>query len=177
MGQKLRIDPGACILGALALLVLPLNWLLAALCAAGFHELCHFSVIRLTGGEVRSLTVRTGGAVMEVPPMDRRAELLCAAAGPMGSFLLLGLARWFPRLALCGFVQGCFNLLPIYPMDGGRIVSCLLPKGAKTVETVILTVLFCVLITLSLCCSPGFLLPLALLARKIPCKRSQERVQ
>ena len=59
---------------------------------------------------------------MELRGLGTAAELLAAAAGPVGSLSLLSLSGIFPRLALCGLVQGLFNLLPIYPLDGGRIL-------------------------------------------------------
>lgn len=54
-------------------------------------------------------------------------EALCALAGPVGSFSVVLLAEYFPEAALFGLVQGLYNLLPVYPLDGGRILRCLLP--------------------------------------------------
>ena len=59
---------------------------------------------------------------MELGCLSPVRELLAAAAGPVGSLSLMLMGRLFPRLALCGLVQGLFNLLPIYPLDGGRIL-------------------------------------------------------
>ena len=59
---------------------------------------------------------------MELGCLSPVRELLAAAAGPVGSLSLMLMGRFFPRLALCGLVQGLFNLLPIYPLDGGRIL-------------------------------------------------------
>ena len=39
--RRVEAAPSACILAAFLLLTLPLRWLLAALFAAGIHELCH----------------------------------------------------------------------------------------------------------------------------------------
>lgn len=109
---------------ALALLLLPLQWVGAAALAAAFHELCHYGAVRLCGGSVRSVTSGIGGVRMEVRGLTEAKELLCALAGPMGSLLLLLLARWIPRTAVCAGFQGLYNLLPVYPLDGGRAVRC-----------------------------------------------------
>ena len=107
---------------ALTLLVLPLPWVAAAVLAAAVHELCHYLAIAALGGQVGRIAVGSGGAAMELGCLSPVRELLAAAAGPVGSLSLMLMGRFFPRLALCGLVQGLFNLLPIYPLDGGRIL-------------------------------------------------------
>ena len=62
---------------------------------------------------------------MDAAPLPVGAELVCVLAGPAASLLLLLLVRPFPRLALCGFVQGVYNLLPLGRLDGARAVACL----------------------------------------------------
>lgn len=120
----LRIDKSVYLLAAVLILTLPLNWLMGAFFAAVFHELCHLLMIRFLGGQVVSIQIGTGGAEMEITPMTAGKELLCALAGPMGSLLLLSCCRWFPRMAICAGVQAVYNLLPVYPLDGGRILRC-----------------------------------------------------
>ena len=113
-----------CFFLALLLLTVPLKLLTAAAVAAGFHELCHICAVRALGGRVEGAAFTVGGAVLDISGLSSGAEALAAAAGPLGSFLLLLCVRIFPALALCAFVQGCFNLLPVYPLDGGRILVC-----------------------------------------------------
>ncbi len=110
---------------ALGLLVLPLWWVLAAVLAAVWHEACHYFVLRLCGGRAISLKAGLSGASMEVRGLSPAQELVCALAGPVGSLLLLLFARWLPRTAICAGFQGLYNLLPVYPLDGGRAVRCL----------------------------------------------------
>ena len=129
---------GAMICLALAILVLPLRWVIAAVIAAGVHELCHYWAVRLFGGTVLNLQIGLHGAKMQVKDLSWGRELLCALAGPAGSLALLLASRWFPRVAIWGGMQGIYNLLPIYPMDGGRAVRCLIAMffSAPTAENV-----------------------------------------
>lgn len=100
--------------------------LLAALC----HELGHYAVLRSRGGWVRAVRISALGAEMQVAGrMSYGGELLAAAAGPAVNLVLaaaLGLlGRWWEPLYLLAGAQavlGCFNLLPILPLDGGRML-------------------------------------------------------
>ena len=122
---QLIITPGAWILGALMLLILPLNWLLAAGTAAFLHELCHYLALRLCAVPVFRVQISGRGAMMDTAPMGLRQEFLCALAGPLGGLFLLLFIRHIPRIAICAGVQSLFNLLPVYPLDGGRALRCL----------------------------------------------------
>lgn len=178
MGQRIHIEPAFFLLAAFSVLVLPLSWLCAAMAAAAFHELCHYAAIRLCGGRVNALALGAGGAVMETSPMGRGAEVICTAAGPVGSLFLLLFAHSMPQLALCGAVQGIYNLLPIYPLDGGRVVRCL---GSETIFRRIQWGAVSLLLLTGAVCSIHFnlgVMPLLFallasikaLARKFPCK-------
>lgn len=155
MARRVDILPQALLLWALMLLVLPLRWLLGAVAAAMVHELWHLLAIRLSGGMVRGIRIGAGGVKMDVDFMPPRRELLCALAGPLGSFSLLLAAKWLPVTALCGFIQGVFNLLPVFPMDGGRVlrsaVLVLVPSGAEEILKILEPVVGVLLLILGLC--------------------------
>lgn len=116
---------------ALALLLAPLPWVAAWLFAAAVHELFHYVAIRSFCGKGVRLRLSFDGARMQLPEMSRGREALCAIAGPAGSLCLLLIAKWLPRVAICATIQAMYNLLPVYPMDGGRALqsalSLLLP--------------------------------------------------
>ena len=135
-GQNLRISGSFFILAALMLLILPLKWLLAAALAAAVHELFHYLALKLCRCKVLSLQVGTGGAVIETDCISRGKELFCALAGPVGGLTLLLFAKWLPRTAICALVQSAYNLLPLFPLDGGRALRCisqmLLPPKAAS---------------------------------------------
>lgn len=178
--MKLRLDGRACWCWALMLLILPLKWLTAAFLAACFHELCHFAAVKLCGGEVLSVTVGATGAEMEVYDLGNRGECISALAGPAGSILLLILAPVFPTVAVCALVQGLYNLLPIWPLDGGRAVRCLLAQlcprhGAQIaagIEAAVMTAIFLLFVIFwrGMLVLPGLMLIHRIILRKRPCK-------
>ena len=178
----IEVTAGFCILWAFLLLILPLDLLLAAMGAALVHELCHGLAICATGGKITRLTVGAGGMVIETTSMSPGKELICALAGPVGSFLLACLYPWIPLAAICALVQGCFNILPLYPLDGGRVLRCLLEwlmpvQGERIRKLVeILTLFF--LLGLAIRVGNGAILAWGMLVmRKIPCKDETFGVQ
>ena len=181
---RVQASGWGCVLLALALLVLPLPWLAAAVTAALFHELCHGAVAVALGGSMGVIRLGERGATMEVGGLSNGRELLAAAAGPVGSLGLLLLGRCFPRLALCGLVQGLYNLLPIYPLDGGRILFCLIRfrhsegvalKICRRIGALAGALAGLGLLWLGL--YPGAILVLWMATRNITCKDGKLRVQ
>ena len=116
-----RTEAGFWIVLGLMVLLFPVRFLAGVLLAAVVHELGHLSAIRLTGGRVLSIWLHAGGARIETAPMEPGQAILCALAGPGAGALTVLAWRWFPELAVAGLVQTIFNLIPIYPLDGGQV--------------------------------------------------------
>ncbi len=187
------LSGGICLTLAGLLLLFPLQWILAAVMAAAFHELCHWAAIVLCAKQSVPVRFFTFGAQMQLPPMSRFQEALCALAGPVGGVFLLLFARWFPRTAVCGAFQSFYNLIPVYPMDGGRALQSLLsmllspPAVAKFCDIAEMLSLAGLLLlglyawlALSLGIMPLCLAVWTLLRikfSKMPCKVEQLRVQ
>lgn len=187
------ISAGAFLLGALLLLILPLKWLLAVLSAAMIHELCHLAAVKLTGGYVHEICIGRGGASIKIGPMDSLKELICALAGPVGGLALLLLIRWIPRIAICAAIHSVYNLLPIYPLDGGRALRCaaamhLRPEigericdmAEKLCKVALIGLAFYATFVLRLGFLPVFGVCIILFktkSGKIPCKLPVQRVQ
>jgi Zn-dependent protease/CBS domain-containing protein len=104
------------------------------------HELSHSFAARRAGIEVPSITLFLFGGVSEMSDEPRRppTEIWIAAVGPLTSFVLAGFfwvlyALWpaaepglfrsiLGYLAFINAALGVFNLLPGFPLDGGRIL-------------------------------------------------------
>lgn len=105
------------------------------------HELAHSLVALKNGVRVRSITLMMLGGVSMMDE-DPEHEAWMAFAGPLMSFAiaagfyalyLLLPARTELSVALLAFsltnaVLGAFNLLPAFPMDGGRVLRGLLSR-------------------------------------------------
>ena len=127
-----------------------------ALLACALHELGHWAALRALGARVRRVRLTAVGAEMEVDrTLSYGGELLAALAGP-GANLALALA--FSPLTGGGLFAGlnlalgCFNLLPVGRLDGGRALHCLLSMSigpaAEEAEAVLDRVLIAFLLAL-----------------------------
>ena len=117
---ELSFQRGSWLFLAVVLLIVPFPWLAAAWTAAFVHELCHMIALKWMGHPVAEIHIGIFGARIRTTPLPPLDELVCALAGPFGALLLLPFARWIPLVCLFGAAQSFFNLIPVYPMDGGR---------------------------------------------------------
>jgi Zn-dependent protease/CBS domain-containing protein len=109
------------------------------------HELSHSLVTLAGGGRVEKITLFIFGGVAEISdePRSPGREFLMAAAGPAMSLLLSGAcylgvvaataagsAWWVTAplgyLASINLFVAIFNLLPGFPLDGGRVLRSIL---------------------------------------------------
>jgi Zn-dependent protease/CBS domain-containing protein len=113
------------------------------------HELSHAAVAKARGVPVRSITLFALGGVanIEKESSDAASEFWMAIAGPITSVVLgllfLGIARaagWHPAsgtppaplwagLVWLGYINlalALFNMIPGYPLDGGRVLRAIL---------------------------------------------------
>lgn len=126
-----HIRAGAYLCAAAAILLLPLNWLAGWMIAVTVHEAGHLAALGCFRVPIFELEIGFLGARISAGTMTPMQELLCAAAGPVCSFLLLAVAPQFPVAALIGLVQGLFNLFPVYPLDGGRMLRSVITMVQK----------------------------------------------
>jgi Zn-dependent protease len=119
-----------------------------ALLACALHEWGHFAAVRLTGGRVESIRLTAAGGEMRLSArhvLSYGSELFAVLAGPAAN---LCTAALLPALikgnetgwlfAGLNLVIGLFNLLPAYPLDGGRALNLLVlllwtPEAAERI--------------------------------------------
>lgn len=110
-----------------------------------FHEFCHSIVARQFGLPMKGITLFIFGGVAEMDsePESPKVEFLMAVAGPVSS-MFLGAFFYFvykagksigwtapvngvlQYLLVINFVLAGFNLLPAFPLDGGRVLRSIL---------------------------------------------------
>ncbi|MBK8937260.1 MAG: site-2 protease family protein [Polyangiaceae bacterium] len=128
---------------------LPAFYVAAVFACVVLHELGHALMARRFGIRTRDITLYPIGGIasLERIPSEPKAELLIALAGPAVNLVLAGglalLGAAVPGLMGLGHVRGVeqslltsllganlflavFNLVPAFPMDGGRVLRALL---------------------------------------------------
>lgn len=124
------------------------QWLLGGVVAFGFflsalaHDMSHALLARRRGVEVRSIVISFFGGATPLDPASPNPgdDLAIAVAGPavsiaLGAALALGattlgaaggaalvVAQVLAVLAVLNLILGLVNVIPAYPLDGGRIV-------------------------------------------------------
>jgi len=116
-----------------------------------FHELAHAWVARRNGIPVVSITLYIFGGIAQLggKPKTPGSEFRIAAVGPVSSLVLAAIfyglnlgfvdrgyfgasSEW---LAYINLVLALFNLLPGYPLDGGRILESIVWGFTRKQET------------------------------------------
>jgi Zn-dependent protease/predicted transcriptional regulator len=110
-----------------------------------FHEFCHSIVARHLGLPMKGITLFIFGGVAEMgdEPPNAKTEFLMAIAGPLSSLFIAGIfyliyvggtsAQWplpangvLRYLAYINVLLAAFNIIPAFPLDGGRVLRSIL---------------------------------------------------
>lgn len=142
-------EPG---LGRTAYILMGVSSSLLLFACVLVHELAHSITSNRLGLSVKNITLFIFGGVAELTkePDDPKTELKIAVAGPIASaalalffyFLSKGLSGTLPAaflavfkyLALINIVIAAFNLIPGFPLDGGRILRALWWARTKDIK-------------------------------------------
>ncbi|MBE9548222.1 MAG: site-2 protease family protein [Proteobacteria bacterium] len=140
--------------GTLSAVFEGVTFILALFFCVLLHELGHAFTAAGFGIRTRSITLLPigGVALIEKNPDDPRQEILIALAGPAVSFSIatllwlvltvtgrlvpieeLGVAGgpFLQRLMIVNYLIAMFNLIPAFPMDGGRVFRAFLSLGME----------------------------------------------
>lgn len=134
-------------------------WLMGLVAALAFfgcillHELGHAAVARAQGIPIRGITLFLFGGVAEMAdePTSAKGEFIMAVAGPLVSVALaigLGILAavghnggWpHPVVIILGYLSFinlmvlAFNLIPAFPLDGGRVLRSILWGATGNVQ-------------------------------------------
>lgn len=129
--------------GTLLSVLLGVGFLLAVFASVLLHELGHALVARRYGIATRRIILSPIGGIAQLEGMPKkpRQELAVALAGPAVNFLL-AFGLWFfspifgagflgslvGSLIVANLTLGLFNLIPAFPMDGGRALRAFLAE-------------------------------------------------
>ena len=129
---KIEIGGGALLLLSAAYFFDSSNLLPLVIAAAAAHELGHYLVLRILGRHPGAITLGFTGVSMTVDrPQSYGQEILTALGGPAASAVLTllssAIARFFGTAGAYAFagvnlVFCAFNILPVFPLDGGRAI-------------------------------------------------------
>lgn len=130
--------------------LLSVTWLLVIFGCVVLHEFAHSLVARARGVDVHEILLMPLGGIskMERLPERPRDEFAIAIVGPIASFAIAAAAAtfcvlsgrdlvpidlidgaWLARITWLNLMLGTFNLIPAFPLDGGRVFRSLLERN------------------------------------------------
>ena len=124
--------------------------------ASAFHEAAHILAYTLFGAELNSVQILPFGisaTVKNAAILSCKREIICASAGPFANIVLTllclipnSIISGTETLIYCSLALFTINILPVLPLDGGRILwffllSCFPYEKAKKITDIINTVL------------------------------------
>lgn len=130
--------------------LLSVGWLLAIFGCVVIHEFAHSLVARTRGVGVHEILLLPLGGISKMERLPERAqdEFAIAIVGPLTSFGLAAFAAalcsltgrallpvdlidgaWLAKLAWLNLILGGFNMIPAFPLDGGRVFRSFLERN------------------------------------------------
>lgn len=140
--QPIKIGRAEVHLSAILLFVLSfylkfLDKLMLTYAVTVLHELAHIFVAKKLGVDVLKVEILPFGITMRLTDVgikNPKDEIKISLAGPISNLLIVFFLNALYNgphkdfIFTTSLVMGVFNLLPILPLDGGRVLRCVLIK-------------------------------------------------
>ena len=155
---KVRLSIGALFCFALCIVLGEGVSLFLSVLALSLHEAAHWIAAKNTGRAPNALSIYPFGAVMRLSDAPNRdGEWVIALAGPLGSLVaaaatyallsaLPDAEAFLQPFARLNLVIGTVNLLPAFPLDGGRVAKAILLRMLNERAARAVAIVFTVLI-------------------------------
>ena len=131
MKGTLRCDPGAVLLFGIMIYSLEPLEIAALFAAAAVHEAGHVIALFAVGSPPHGILFTLSGPVILYHQTSSvREEVICSLSGPLFGLLFAFLFHQvWPLCAEISFLLSVINLLPVFPLDGGRTLHTVLAGG------------------------------------------------
>lgn len=153
MGVQLSMHPVFVLLMMLSVATGQFIELITLFVIVFIHELGHASAAALLGIRVRSIQMLPFGGVAVIEDrgdLTAGKEILISLAGPLQNVIMMAIAagmlslQWWDGEFLIYFIEAnaiiaLFNLLPVLPLDGGKIAQALVSLFLPYYRTLVLT--------------------------------------
>lgn len=125
--SKIDLEPGFFAMLCAYFYLDPANTFAPFCISALLHEAGHLLCLRALGAPVYRVRLSCCGAVICTDSLPYGRELIAAASGPVVNLALIFLTMHsYPLTALVNFCLFTYNMLPFYPLDGGRMLRAVL---------------------------------------------------
>ena len=123
MTFKIKFKPSFFVLAAFSFIMGAEKYFITVLVLTALHELCHVFAAGLWGLKTKSITITPIGMYSEIDGLNGlhiSKRMFIAIAGPLFNLFLCLFCTGTARNI--NLVLALFNLLPIYPLDGGKLL-------------------------------------------------------
>ena len=130
----MKIYPSFFLMLMLAVIFKDTGYMLSLITASLFHECGHILAFKMCRVDIKEFALKMGrlSLTCQTEPSALK-KVVIAAMGPAFSFMLCGILLLFKAVGIFpSFADGCirvsallgrFNLIPVLPLDGGRIIE------------------------------------------------------